>query len=95
LLVHMYHEVSSPYAFLWHMREGVKPGGLVVVVEANRVAKQHGLPPEQLKCEFAALNLQPVKSAMLTGGEAYFVAFRLAGPRPAPAAIKACSTVKS
>jgi ubiquinone/menaquinone biosynthesis C-methylase UbiE len=95
LLVHMYHEVSSPYAFLWHMREGVKPGGLVVVVEANRVAKQHGLPPEQLKCEFAALNLQPVKSAMLTGGEAYFMAFRLAGPRPAPAAIKACSTVKS
>ena len=95
LLVYMYHEVSSPYAFLWHMREGVKPGGLVVVVEANRVAKQHGLPPEQLKCEFAALNLQPVKSAMLTGGEAYFMAFRLAGPRPAPAAIKACSTVKS
>src|SRR5436190_17866753 len=23
-LVHMYHEVASPYAFLWHMREGVK-----------------------------------------------------------------------
>ena len=21
-LVHMYHEVQSPYAFLWHMREG-------------------------------------------------------------------------
>src|SRR5437764_12233935 len=24
-LVHMYHEVASPYAFLWHLREGVKP----------------------------------------------------------------------
>ena len=22
-LVHMYHEVQSPYAFLWHMREGL------------------------------------------------------------------------
>ena len=21
-LVHMYHEVTSPYAFLWHLREG-------------------------------------------------------------------------
>ena len=31
-LVHMYHEVASPYAFLWHMREGVKPNGLVVAV---------------------------------------------------------------
>ena len=26
-LVHMYHEVQSPYAFLWHMREGLKPDG--------------------------------------------------------------------
>jgi hypothetical protein len=25
-LVHMYHEVQSPYAFLWHMRDGLKPG---------------------------------------------------------------------
>src|SRR5215471_10442909 len=25
-LVHMYHEVQAPYAFLWHLREGVKPG---------------------------------------------------------------------
>src|SRR5881628_2626684 len=23
-LVHMYHEVQSPYAFLWHLRDGVK-----------------------------------------------------------------------
>ena len=91
-LVHMYHEVASPYAFLWHMREGVKPNGLVVVVEANRPVRQHGMPPEQLKCEFAALNLQPVKFAVLTGGEAYFMAFRLAGDRPAPEAIRPCKS---
>src|SRR5436305_5132752 len=54
-LVHMYHEVQSPYAFLWHMREGVKPGGLVVVVESDRAVKRHGMPPPQLTCEFAAL----------------------------------------
>jgi hypothetical protein len=52
--------------------------------------RRHGMPPEQLKCEFAALNLKLVKFEMLTGGEAYFMAFRLAGPRPAPASIKAC-----
>src|SRR4051794_432244 len=94
-LVHMYHEVASPYAFLWHMLDGVKPGGVVVVVEANRPVSRHGMPPEQLKCEFAALNLQPVKSAMLTGHEAYFMAFRLSGPRPEPAAIKPCASTKS
>ena len=90
-LVHMYHEVQSPYAFLWHMREGVKPDGLVVVVDANRPVRQHGMPPAQLKCELAALGLQPVKSSLLSGGEVYFMAFRLAAARPAPDKIKACS----
>jgi ubiquinone/menaquinone biosynthesis C-methylase UbiE len=91
-LVHMYHEVASPYAFLWHMREGVKPGGLVIVVDANRPVNQHGMPPAELKCEFAALNMQPVKFSVLTGGDVYFMAFRLAGPRPAPEQIKPCSS---
>src|SRR5215210_821094 len=89
-LVHMYHEVESPYAFLWHLRESVKPDGLVVVVDSNRPVKRHGIPPGQLKCELAALNLAPVKFSVLTGGEAYLMAFRLAGPRPAPDKIKAC-----
>ncbi len=89
-LVHMYHEVESPYAFMWHLRDGVKPDGVVVVVDSNRPVKQHGIPPAQLKCEFAALNMAPVKFSMLTGGEAYLMAFRAAGPRPAPNQIKAC-----
>ena len=89
-LVHMYHEVSSPYAFLWHLREGVKPDGLVVVVDANRPIAHHGIPPGQLKCEFAALGMDPVKSKVLTGGDAYLVAFKLARPRPAPEQIKPC-----
>jgi ubiquinone/menaquinone biosynthesis C-methylase UbiE len=89
-LVHMYHEVESPYAFLWHLRDGVKPDGLVVVVDSNRAVKQHGIPPAQLKCEFAALNMAPVKFSVLTGGESYLMAFRAAGPKPAPEKIKAC-----
>jgi ubiquinone/menaquinone biosynthesis C-methylase UbiE len=91
-LVHMYHEVASPYAFLWHMREGLKPGGLVIVVDANRSVERHGMPPEQLKCELAALNLRLVKYTMLAGRESYFMAFEAAGPRPAPEVIKPCSS---
>src|SRR6478672_4544895 len=83
-LVHMYHEVESPYAFLWHLRDGVKPAGLVVVVDSNRAVKHHGIPPAQLKCEFAALDMAPVKFSMLAGGEAYLMAFRASGPKPAP-----------
>ena len=91
-LVHMYHEVAQPYAFLWHMREGVKPGGLVVVVDSNRPVRQHGMPPAQLKCEFAALGMQPVKFSVLTGGDVYLMAFRLAALRPAPDKIQPCGS---
>src|SRR6476661_1156507 len=91
-LVHMYHEVANPYAFLWHMREGVKPAGLVIVVDSNRPVKQHGMPPAELKCEFAALGLQPVKFNVLSGGDVYLMAFRLAEPRPAPDKIEACKS---
>ncbi len=90
-LVHMYHEVQAPYAFLWHLREGVKPDGLVIVVDSNRPVKQHGMPPEDLKCEFAALGLDPVKFSVLAGGDVYLMAFRLARPRPAPEKIRPCN----
>jgi ubiquinone/menaquinone biosynthesis C-methylase UbiE len=90
-LVHMYHEVQSPYAFLWHLREGVKPGGLVVVVDSNRPVERHGIPPEQLRCEFGALGLQPAGFSVLTGGEAYYMTFRVSGERPAPEKIKPCA----
>ena len=89
-LVHVYHEVESPYAFLWHLRESVKPDGLIVVVDSDRPVKQHGIPPAQLKCEVAALGLQPVKFTMLHGGDVYLMSFRVVGPRPAPDKIQPC-----
>lgn len=89
-LVHMYHEVQSPYAFLWHLRDGVKPDGLVIVVDSDRPVKQHGIPPAQLKCEFAALGMDEVTSKTLSSGDVYFASFRLARARPAPEKIVPC-----
>jgi ubiquinone/menaquinone biosynthesis C-methylase UbiE len=89
-LVHMYHEVQSPYAFLWHAREGLKPDGEIILVDANRPVRQHGIPPAQAKCEFAALGLDPVKYSLLSGGEVYFMAFRAVRPRPEPDKIQSC-----
>ncbi len=89
-LVHMYHEVESPYAFLWHLRAAVKTDGKVVVVDSNRPVKRHGIPPAQLQCEFAALGLRMVKFKTLEGSDVYFAAFEVAAPRPAPEAIKPC-----
>ena len=91
-LVHMYHEVSSPYAFLWHLRAGLKPDGEVIVVDADREARHHGMPREQLRCEMAALGLKQVRSITLTEPSNYAAAFRIARPRPAPDAIEPCKT---
>ncbi|QIK79347.1 class I SAM-dependent methyltransferase [Sphingomonas piscis] len=89
-LVHMYHEVEEPYAFLWRLREGLKDGGEVVVVDADRPTRRHGIPPKLLVCEFAALGMQPTKVQKLSGGESYYASFRIAAPRPRPEEIKAC-----
>lgn len=93
-LVHMYHEVTQPYEFLWNLRESLKPGGLVIVVDSDRAVKRHGMPPRQLMCEFAALGLKPAKAIRLAGSDAYFAAFRVASPRPRPGDIKPCAEEK-
>ncbi|MEO7365156.1 MAG: methyltransferase domain-containing protein [Sphingomicrobium sp.] len=90
LMVHMYHEVQSPYAFLWNLREGLKPSGEVVVVDSDRPTRRHGIPPSLLTCEFAALGMERVGMTMLAGGDAYLATFRNASPRPSPASIKPC-----
>ena len=91
-LVHMYHEVASPYAFLWHIRDSLKPGGLIVVVDADRPPNRHGLPPMQLRCEFAAVGLEMRTFQPIENGDAYFAAFAPVGPRPSPRDIKACKS---
>ena len=89
-LVHVYHEVRSPYGFLWHIRESLKPDGQIIVVDADRPPQRHGLPPHLLRCEFAAVGLQMRAFQQIENGDAYFAAFKAVGPRPAPGEIKPC-----
>nr|WP_314446890.1 methyltransferase domain-containing protein [uncultured Sphingomonas sp.] len=89
-MVHMFHEVTDPYAFLWHLVGGLKRGGEVIVVDADRPVKRHGIPPARLKCELAALGLRLDRFQRLAGSDSYFAAFRAATPRPAPGAIRPC-----
>jgi SAM-dependent methyltransferase len=89
-LVHMYHEVASPYAFLWHLRAGLKPDGEVIVVDADRPVPRHGIPPDLLSCEFAAVGLKLSRMASVAGGDSYLAAFRIAAPAPGSGAITPC-----
>jgi ubiquinone/menaquinone biosynthesis C-methylase UbiE len=90
-LVHMYHEVTEPYSFLWHLLGGLKEGGLVVVVDADRPVSRHGMPPALLDCEFAALGLRRVAMAPVEGTDSYMALFAATKRRPQPREIKACA----
>ena len=89
-LMHMYHEVASPYAFLWHVREALKPGGQIVVVDSNRPPGRHGMPPALLRCELAAVGLKMTRFQPLDTADSYFAAFEPVGERPSPSAIRPC-----
>jgi SAM-dependent methyltransferase len=90
-LVHMYHEVEQPYPFLWHLRGGLKPGGMVVVVDAQRPIKRHGMPPALLECEFASVGLTKLRQRDLDGADSYMALYAATKPRPEPSAIKPCA----
>lgn len=89
-LVHMYHEVTEPYAFLWRMQPALRPGGQVIVVDTDRPTDQHGIPPELLFCEFKALGFRLVEFVRKPELKGYYAQFEAAGPRPLPEAIKPC-----
>lgn len=91
LLVHMYHEISSPYEFLWRLRPALRSGGRLVVVDANRATKDHGTPATLLSCELAAVGFRRVDFHETAFAGGYYAAFEAVGPRPDPKNIKTCS----
>ena len=91
-MVHMYHEVTEPYALLWNLRPALRSGGQVVVVDIDRPTDQHGIPPQLLFCEFGALGFRLVEFVVKPELNGYYAAFEVQGPRPAPKDIKPCNT---
>jgi SAM-dependent methyltransferase len=89
-MVHMYHEVTEPYAFLWRLRPALRPGGRVIVVDADRSTEEHGIPPALLFCEFAAVGFRLTEFIRKPEMQGYFAQFEAVGERPAPQAIVPC-----
>jgi ubiquinone/menaquinone biosynthesis C-methylase UbiE len=89
-LVHMYHEIGEPYAFLWRLYPALRAGGEVIVVDSNRPTTQHGMPLRLLVCEFETVGYRLVAFSEKKDVGAYFARFTRAGPRPAPETMDAC-----
>ena len=90
-MVHMYHEIEEPYAFLWRMRPALAKGGQVIVVDRDRATDRHGIPPKLLFCEFEAVGyrLTGFTEQLKLGG--YIARFEVRGPRPDQSAIRTCA----
>ena len=98
-LVHMYHEVREPYAFLSRLRAAIKTdsdggyskdSGEVIVVDVNRPFTQHGIPPKQLFCEFEAVGYELIGFMERPELGGYFARFRPKGDALLPGKIKPC-----
>ncbi|MEQ1508838.1 MAG: methyltransferase domain-containing protein [Sphingopyxis sp.] len=91
LMVHMYHEIEEPYAFLWRLWPALRSGGQVIVVDGNRPIAQHGTPLAQLICEFQAVGYRPLEFIEKPNAGGYLARFARAPTRPAPNAIQVCA----
>lgn len=93
-MIHMYHEIDEPYVFLWRLRPALARDGQVIVVDRDRPADQHGVPPKLLFCEFEAVGyrLTGFSEQLNLGG--YIARFEMGKKRPVPAAITPCATKK-
>ena len=91
-MVHMYHEIAQPYAFLYNLAPALKPGALVGVVDLDAKTSEHGTPPDLLRCEFAAIGYRQLAFHALKGSPAYLAIFAApaAADRNAPTAIVPC-----
>ena len=90
-MVHMYHEVTEPYAFLWRLRPSLKEGGEVIVVDVDRPTSQHGIPPKLLFCEFERVGFRLAEFVRKPEIAGYFARFEAVGKRPEPHEIEPCS----
>jgi ubiquinone/menaquinone biosynthesis C-methylase UbiE len=93
-MIHMYHEIAEPYAFLWRLWPALKPGGSVIVVDAERQTDRHGTPTVLLLCEFETAGFRLVTFRRKPNAAGYFAQFAAAEiGRPEPGKMKSCPTV--
>lgn len=93
ILVHMYHEIAQPYAFLYNLAPALKPGARVGIVDLERPTGQHGTPIELLRCELSAVGYRQIAIHQLADDSGYLAVFSppTEAGRKSPRDIVACA----
>ena len=96
ILVHMYHEIAQPFAFLYNLVPALKPGARVGIVDLDRAIGEHGTRPDLLRCELAAVGYEKVSFTKLTGDIGYLAVFKPPAEtaRTPPGQIEVCPAPK-
>ena len=89
-LVHMYHEVTEPYAFLWRLWPALNTEGQIIVVESDSPVGRHGMPHTVLFCEFEAVGYVLIEYTERPDIKGYFARFVRGKARSEPEAIQPC-----
>lgn len=75
LMIHMYHEITSPFALLHRLAPAFRPGGRLAVLDVDAPTDRHGTPPRLLACELGALGYVRLRREEMADG-AYLMIFR-------------------
>jgi SAM-dependent methyltransferase len=75
ILVHMYHEIAQPYAFLYNLAPALKSGAQIGIVDLERPTAEHGTPIALLRCELAAVGYREISTTQLAGDGGYLAIF--------------------
>ncbi|MEP0391380.1 MAG: class I SAM-dependent methyltransferase [Erythrobacter sp.] len=90
-LVHVYSEVTEPYAFMWRMWPALAQGGQIIIVEYDRPTNAGGIPPTLLFCEMDAIGYRLVEFVERPDLRSYFTRFERGQNRSEPDQINVCS----
>lgn len=90
IMIHMYHEITDPYALLWNLAHALNDGAQVGILDMTFPTDQHGTPPWLLECELGVVGYRPVRT-VATGDDEYLAIFRApaADSLPSPTTIRA------
>jgi ubiquinone/menaquinone biosynthesis C-methylase UbiE len=89
LMIHMYHEITQPFALLWHLAGAMKPNGRLVILDLERPTWGHGTPIALLRCELEAVGYREALVEW-NGDEEYVAVYTTptADTRPSPESIR-------
>lgn len=95
LMIHMYHEISQPFALLWNLASAMRPGGTLVILDLDRPTYGHGTPPSLLRCELSRVGYTR-RSFTKTGDEEYVAVYVApdSASRPSPEQVRASLAAK-